>query len=72
MPVFCGCRISGRGLCDGSIPRPEEFYRLWCVIVRELETSMMRRPWPALGCCARAGMYICTYAYIYVYMSVCE
>jgi hypothetical protein len=23
--------LSGRGLCDGLIPRPEEFYRLWCV-----------------------------------------
>jgi hypothetical protein len=23
--------VSGRGLCDWPIPRPEEFYRLWCV-----------------------------------------
>jgi hypothetical protein len=23
--------LSGRGLCDGPIPRPEEFYPLWCV-----------------------------------------
>jgi hypothetical protein len=23
--------LSGRGLCDGSIPRPEQSYRLWCV-----------------------------------------
>jgi hypothetical protein len=23
--------LSGRGLCDGPIPRPEECYRLWCV-----------------------------------------
>jgi hypothetical protein len=23
--------LSGRGLCDGPIPRPEESYRLWCV-----------------------------------------
>jgi hypothetical protein len=23
--------LSGRGLCDGQIPRPEESYRLWCV-----------------------------------------
>ena len=40
------------GLCDGPIPRPEESYRLWCIIVCNLETSRMRRPWPALGCCA--------------------
>jgi hypothetical protein len=23
---------SGRGLCDGPIPRPEESYQLWCVL----------------------------------------
>jgi hypothetical protein len=23
--------LSGRGLCDGPIPRPGESYRLWCV-----------------------------------------
>jgi hypothetical protein len=26
--------LSGRGLCDGPIPRPENSYRLWCVWVR--------------------------------------
>jgi hypothetical protein len=32
MFVSCECRVlSGRGLCDGPIPRPEESYRLWCV-----------------------------------------
>jgi hypothetical protein len=25
------CVLSGRGLCDGPIPRPEESYRVWCV-----------------------------------------
>jgi len=29
--------LSGRGLCDELITRPEESYRLWCVIVRDLE-----------------------------------
>ena len=54
MSVCCECRVlSGRGICNGPISRPEEFYRLWCVIVCDLETSRMRRPWPALGCCAR-------------------
>jgi hypothetical protein len=23
--------LSGRGLCDGLITRPEESYRVWCV-----------------------------------------
>jgi hypothetical protein len=25
------CVLSGRGLCDGLITRPEESYRMWCV-----------------------------------------
>jgi len=28
-----------RGLCDELITRPEESYRLWCVVVSDLETS---------------------------------
>jgi len=31
--------LSGRGLCDKLITRPEESYRLWCIIVCDLETS---------------------------------
>ena len=45
MFVCCECCVlSGRGLCDELITRPEESYRLWCVIVCDLETSRMRRP----------------------------
>jgi hypothetical protein len=44
------CVLSGRGLCDLPITRPEESYRLWCVILRDVETSRVRRLWPALGC----------------------
>jgi hypothetical protein len=44
------CRVfSGRDLCDELIIHPEESHRLWCVVVCDLETSRMRRPWPALG-----------------------
>ena len=50
MFVCCECYVlSGRGLCDELITRPEESYRLWCVVVCDQETSKMRRPWPALG-----------------------
>ena len=50
MSVCCECCVlSGRCLCDELITRPEESYRLWCVVVCDLETSWMRRPWPALG-----------------------
>ena len=53
--VCCECCVlSGRGLCDELITRPEESYRLWCFVVCDLETSRMRRPWPALGRSATA------------------
>jgi len=44
--------LSGRGLCDELITRPEESYRLWCVVVCDLEISRMGAP----------------YIYIYVYI----
>ena len=36
----CGecCDLSGRGLCKELMTRPEESYRLWCVVVCDLET----------------------------------
>jgi hypothetical protein len=47
MYVCCDfCVLSGRGLCDGLITRPEESYQLWCVVERDLETSWVRIPWP--------------------------
>ena len=50
MSVCCECCVlSGRGLCDELITCPEESYRLWCVIVCDLETSWMRRRWPTGG-----------------------
>jgi len=33
--------LSGRGLCDELITRPEESYRLCCVVVCDLEASRM-------------------------------
>ena len=52
--VCCDCRVlSGRGLCDELITRPEEPYRLWYVVVCDLETSRLSAP------------YI--YIYIYIY-----
>jgi len=49
MSVCCECCVlSGRGLCDGLITRLGESYRLWRVVVCDLETSRMRSL-PALG-----------------------
>jgi hypothetical protein len=47
--------LSGRGLCDELITRPEESYRLWYVVVCDLETSRIGAP------------YIYIYIYIYIY-----
>jgi hypothetical protein len=48
MFVSCDCCVllSGRGLCDEPIPRPEESYRLWCVSQCDqkiLQTSTLKR-----------------------------
>ena len=42
--------LSVTDLCDRPITRPEESYGLWYVIVYDLETSGLKRPWPVLGC----------------------
>ena len=47
--MFDRCVLSGRGLCYELITCPDESYRLWCVVVCDLETSWMRRPWPTVG-----------------------
>ena len=46
MDICCECRLlSGRGLCDELITRPEESYRLCCVVVCDLETSRIGTPY---------------------------
>ena len=37
--------LSGRGLCDELITRPEESYQLLCVVVYDLETSRIGAPY---------------------------
>jgi len=56
--VCCECCVLwGRGLCLELITRPEKSYWLWCVVVCDLETSWMRRPWPNGGCYAKRKKY---------------
>ena len=57
--VCCECRVlSGRGLCDELITRPEESYRLCYVVVCDLETPRIGAP------------YVCIYIYIYIYIYI--
>ena len=52
MFVCCECCVlSGRGLCDELITRPEKSW-LWYVVVGDLEISWMRSPGP-LGAVAQ-------------------
>ena len=61
MFVCCGCCVlSGRGLCDELITRPEEFYRLWCVVVCDLEKPQ------AWG--GHDPRWVATPQYIYIYI----
>ena len=41
------CVLSGRVLCEGLIPRPEESYRVCCVVC-DREASKRRKPWSNL------------------------
>ena len=41
--------LSSTGLCDELITRSEEYYRAWCVVVCDLDTSRMRTPPTAIG-----------------------
>jgi hypothetical protein len=41
--------LSGRCLCDELITRPEESYRLWRVVVCDLETSKEEAKSPLKG-----------------------
>jgi hypothetical protein len=58
--------LSGRGFCNGLITRPEESYRLRCVVVCDLETSRMRRPWPNGGCRAKGKKLIIYFTIIII------
>ena len=54
--------LSGKGLCDELITRPEESYRLWCVVVCDLKTSRIGTSY--------IYMYIYIYLYIYMYIYI--
>jgi len=51
MFVCCECCVlSGKGLCDELINRPEKSYRLWCVVVCDQETRTRGGYSPLEGC----------------------
>jgi len=66
--------LSGRGLCDELITRPEESYRLCCVVVCDLETSRMGAPYiydiSRLRVKAEQQIYVATWNYARTFISV--
>jgi hypothetical protein len=51
MSVSCECCVlSGRGLRDGLVTRPEESYRVWYVYSVIAKPRTMRRSRPPRGC----------------------
>jgi hypothetical protein len=64
-PLWVLCVLSGTGLCDGLITRPEESYRLWCVLVCDLGISKMRRLKLIKGCKCRIEKNIYVYKKIH-------
>ena len=63
MFVCCECCVlSGRGLCDELITRPEESHRLWCVVVCDLENLKNEEAMTRVGSQRHRKKYI----YIYI------
>jgi hypothetical protein len=55
--------LSGRGLCDGLITRQEESYRLWCVVVCDLENLVNEEAMTCVGSQRNSKNYYCYYYY---------
>jgi len=67
MFVCCECCVlSGRGLCDELITRPEESYRLWCVVVCDLENLKNEEAMTRVGSLRhrKKYMYMCVFTFI--------
>ena len=58
--------LSGRGFCDGLITRPEESYRLWCVVVCDLENLKNEEIMTCVGSQRHSKKKKYIYIYIYV------
>ena len=68
MFVCCECCVlSGRGLCDELITRPEESYRLWYVVVCDLENLVNEEAMTRVGS-QRHSKKKKNYIHIYMYL----
>jgi len=71
MFVCCECCVlSGRGPCEELITRPEESYRLWSVVVCDLENLKNEEAMTRVGSQSH-GKKIYYYYYYYYYYYTC-
>jgi hypothetical protein len=71
MLVSCVNSVScvGSGLCEGLISRTEGSYRVCvCLIVCDVETLTIRRPKPALGCCATEKIVVVVIPFMWLFL----
>jgi len=57
--------LSGRGLCDELITRPEESFRLWCFVVCDLENVKNEEAMTRVGSQRHSKKKKKKYIYIY-------
>ena len=73
MFVCCECYVlSGRGLCDELITRPEESYRLWYDVC-DLENLKKEEAKTRVGLqrhSKKKKIYIYIYTHIYIYIYI--
>jgi hypothetical protein len=63
--LFESCVLSGRGLCYKLINRPEESYRLWCVVVCDLENLRNEEAMKRVGLqCHKKKVFVINYCVI--------
>jgi hypothetical protein len=68
------CVLSGRSLCHELITRPEESYRLWCVVVCDLENLKNEEAMTRVGSQRhrKKNLSVCFSWQIWQWMCVCN
>jgi len=67
MFVSCDCCVlSGRGLCDELITRPEESYLLWRVVVCDLENLKNEEVMTRVGSQRQKKKKLCSSTVLYL------
>ena len=61
--------LSGRGLCEELITRPEESYRLWCVVVCDLENLKNEEAMAGVGSQRHRKKKQMMYLIVYLHLS---